>query len=204
MHVASYASSLPIILSRDSLARQITEAWQRQVPAIFEVGDLLVSAQAALRHGEWIAMIRDNLPFNRKTAHKLQKIATDPKLRNVSPGRLPAHWTLLYDLTTLDDEQFARGIATDIINERMQRKDIKTLRGDQPRETSGRPSLREQLADARQEIERLRRMGGNLFDASTPAFEVAAVLADTNFSPSKVDRIIAEWRRRLRERERQG
>jgi hypothetical protein len=198
-HVDTDAGSHPNTMSRDRWATRIKEAWQKQVPAIFEIGVLLESAKAELRRGEWNAMVKNDLPFNRQTAFKLQKIASDDRLRNVSPGKLPAHWTLLYELTRLTDEQFEHGVATGVINARMQRKDIKELRGDQPRVR--RPGLREQLAEAQQEIEQLTRMGGNLFNADTPAPEVARVLVRANFSPSKVNSIITEWRRLLRERE---
>ena len=39
-HVAAEAGSLPN-MSRGRWAEKITDAWQKQVPAIFEVGDLL-------------------------------------------------------------------------------------------------------------------------------------------------------------------
>jgi hypothetical protein len=200
--VAPYTSNLPSVPSRDRWARQITEAWQSQVSAIFAVGNMLESAKAELRHGEWIAMINSDLPFGRSTANKLMKIAACEYLRNADHGtHLPACWRTLYELTTLSEDRFEHGIATGIINAGMQRKDIRELRGEEPRER--RPGLRAQLAEARQEIERLTRMGGNLFDASTPAPEVATVLANINFSSSKVDRIITDWRRKLRERTQQ-
>lgn len=144
-------------------------------------------------------MVKNDLPFNRQTAFKLQKIASDDRLRDVSPGKLPAHWTMLYGLTTLTREQFDNGIATGAINARMQRRDIKALCGDQPTAIR-RPNLRDQLSEAHREIERLTRMGGNLFDANTPAPEVVAVLSNTNFSDSKVDRIMTDWRRVEREK----
>jgi hypothetical protein len=193
--------SLPAIPSRRDWARQITEAWQQQVASIFEVGDMLVQAQAELRHGEWTAMVKNDLPFNRQTAFKLQKIASNQQLRNVSPGKLPAHWTLLYGLATLDADQFEAGISSGAINAGMARKDIRELRGEEPRER--RPGLREQLAAARQEIERLRRAGGDLFNANDSDRDIAAVLDNTIPNPNKAKRVMTEWRRRLRERERQ-
>jgi hypothetical protein len=205
--VVPYTSSLPVIPPRSSWARQITEAWQKQIPGIFEVGDLLVRAQAELRHGEWTAMVKNDLPFNRQTAFKLQKIANDARLRHVSHGKhLPAHWATLYELTTLTPAQFNAGISSSAINARMQRKDVKELRGDQPvtSRRERRPSLREQLAEARQEIERLTRSGGDLFNASDSARDIAAVLVRTNIGPDKAERVITEWRRLLRERARQG
>jgi hypothetical protein len=192
----------PSLAPRQRWASRITEAWQSQIAGIFEVGSLLESAKAELRHGEWIALIERDLPFNRQTANKLMKIAKDDRLRNVSPGRhLPAHWTLLYDLIGLSDAQFEAGIASGAIHPRMGRKDIRELRGIQPRAARA-PSLRDQLAEANREIERLRRSGGDFFGANDSPRDIATVLFNTVNSVSKIDRIITELRRLQRERER--
>jgi hypothetical protein len=182
-------------------AEEITAAWQNQVEDIFKVGDLLVSAQEALRPGDWKAMVKARLPFNRQTAFKLQKIARDQRLR-VSHGKLPAHWATLYELTRLTDAQFGAGVSSGAINARMQRNDIKALRGDQPTNRRS-PNLREQLAEANREIERLRRSGGDLFGANDSPRDIATVLVNTINSPDKIERIIKACRDLLRERRRQ-
>ena len=121
-------------LSREKWAKRIGAAWQKQVPSIFEVGALLEAAQVEFRetkrYGEWSAMVKSELPFTRETAFKLMTIAACDHLRDVAPGQqLPAHWTMLYDLTKLTPEQFEAGIKSGAINPKMQRKDVKALRG---------------------------------------------------------------------------
>jgi hypothetical protein len=52
--------------------------------------------------GEWLKMVRDELPFSRQTAFRLIAIAQDSKLRDVTaPQHLPANWTILYELAQL-------------------------------------------------------------------------------------------------------
>ena len=74
-------------------------------------------------------MIKDELPFERNTAHRLMAIAENENLRDVAHGpHLPAAWRTLYELTKLTDEQFADGIKTKLINPKMERKAIDDLR----------------------------------------------------------------------------
>ena len=119
------------VMSRGKWAKRITEAWQKQLPSIFEVASLLESAKSELRHGDWAKMIKADLPFSQSTANKLMKIAACGHLRNSDHGpNLPACWRTLYELTTVTAEQFEHGITTGSINSKMQRKDVRALRGD--------------------------------------------------------------------------
>lgn len=130
-------------LSREKWVSRITTAWQKQVTDIFEVGTLLEAAKAELKHGEWLIMVKDELPFNRQTAFKLIKIAACDHLRgdDVSHAKhLPAHWDTLYHLASLTEEQFDHGIKTGVINPKMQRKDVKALRGDDKKTEVVKPS----------------------------------------------------------------
>jgi hypothetical protein len=196
------------ITSRRSVedwASLISGAWQSQIPSIIRVGVHLVDAQAALPRGEWKALVKSHLPFNRQTAFKLQKIGSDARLQGVSPGKhLPTHWTLLYELTKLTNVQLREGLRTGVINAKMRREDIKTLRGDRPpTPRPRRQNVREQLAEAEREIDRLRRSGGDLFGANDSPRDIATVLVNTINSPSKIKRIIKECNKLLRERARQ-
>jgi hypothetical protein len=108
------------------------------VPSIFEVGALLESAKldliAKVGHGEWIKMIKEDLPFTRQTTNKLMKVAACEHLRNDAHVRhLPANWGTLYELTKLTPEQFEDGIKSGAIHPKMQRKDVMTLRGIEPK-----------------------------------------------------------------------
>lgn len=107
----SSTQAIPNVLPRTKWAKRIVAAWQSQVLSIFEVGSLLVSANNELKRGEWIAMIKSDLPFSRSTANKLIKIATCDHLRNAEHvPHLPAHWGTLFELALLTAEQFKRGI----------------------------------------------------------------------------------------------
>jgi Protein of unknown function (DUF3102) len=122
---------------------------------------LLESAKTELRHGDWANMVKADLPFSQSTANKLMKIAACDHLRNSDHGpNLPACWRTLYELTTLTAEQFVHGITTGAINPKMQRKEVRALRGDgqMPREPRVSPMalLKRQLNECNHEIAHLQ------------------------------------------------
>jgi N6-adenosine-specific RNA methylase IME4 len=89
-------------------AAKITQAWRETVDGIFRVGDLLIAAKAdpACRFDEL------DLPFERSMANKLTLIAQKQWFRRSSIwNMLPASWTTLYALSTIDDEQLDEHLA---------------------------------------------------------------------------------------------
>jgi hypothetical protein len=127
MSVAVLRNQLP----REKWAKRIAVAWQKQVPSIFEVGALLEAAKAELKHGEWMALVKEELPFGQSTANKLMKIFGCEHMNSDHAPNLPVHWMTLHDLALLTPAQFEAGIASGAINPKMQRKDVKALRGDE-------------------------------------------------------------------------
>lgn len=106
-------------------ADRIRAAWQSSFDGIMECGRLLVEAKEQLEHGEWLQMIRTNLPFKECTAQRLMKISRDERLTNAANVPfLPRSRETLYELTKLPDEVFQKKIADGTINPEMQRQDI--------------------------------------------------------------------------------
>jgi hypothetical protein len=117
--------------TRTDWAERITTAWSDQIEDIFQTGNLIEAAKCELPHGEFLKMVKEELPFSRQVAHRLMAIATNDNIRNVDPGpHLPVAWTILYELTKLTDEQFDAAIASGMIHPKMTRKDAKALRGE--------------------------------------------------------------------------
>jgi hypothetical protein len=118
----------PNARDRAEFSKLINAAWQEQVESIIEVGILLETAKAELPHGEYQAMIKDDLPFGTSTARRLKTIA-DHDLIRAHGHVIPANWRTLYELTKLTTEQFEAGIKSGAINPKIQRKDAMALRG---------------------------------------------------------------------------
>lgn len=161
-----------VMPSRSKWAGRITAAWQQQVPSIFATAELLESAKADLRHGDYMKMVKADLPFSQSTANKLMKIAACDHLRNSDHGPiLPACWRTLFELTHLTAVQFDRGIQSGAINPKMQRRAVKALRGAEeiPKRATPMALLKRQLNDLLGEIAHLQEQlaradQGSLFD----------------------------------------
>ncbi len=101
---------------RAAWRRMIADQWRASVDAIVQVGRLLTDAKAALPHGEFGTLIERELPFSARTAERLMRIASDPRLSNPTTlSLLPPHWGTLYELTKLSDPMFKRLIDEAVI-----------------------------------------------------------------------------------------
>src|SRR5262245_55434393 len=113
------------LFSRTGWAAKISAAWRSALDDIIETGALLIEAKAALPHGEFEAMIEAELPFGKRTAQMLMKVAADSRLTNAKHASLlPPSWYTLYELSKLPDDVFAAKLADGTIHPEMQRKDL--------------------------------------------------------------------------------
>jgi hypothetical protein len=104
-------------------AQRITACQRKSVESIIECGRLLIAAKDKLKHGEFLKMIENNLPFKRSTAQALMKIAVDGRIiKNQRAGCLPAHWPTLVKLTQLRDAAFEARIADGTIHPGLERR----------------------------------------------------------------------------------
>lgn len=107
----------------------ITTAWHSAREEVIRVGQLIAQAKAELPHGAFTAMIEEELPFSANTAQRLMKIGTDEKLTNTAlVQHLPNSWSILHELTKLDNNKFLEGIGTGRIHSDMSRKDAIAFR----------------------------------------------------------------------------
>lgn len=109
-------------------ARAICKAWAAARQSVLDVGRALIAAKGELPHGDYEAMIRDDLPFSTATARKLVAIAEDARLANRSHANvLPPTWTVLYELSQLDDPHFEAAIAENKVSADMTRAAARRL-----------------------------------------------------------------------------
>jgi len=110
--------------TRADWCEEIGESWQQQLTSILRTGKLLHEAKAAVKHGDWVSMLRYGLPFKERTAQRLMKIARDSRLTNPAHGPfLPPSWRTLYELTRLTDDQFQLALTKGAIHPEMDRAD---------------------------------------------------------------------------------
>jgi hypothetical protein len=114
-------------------AEIIRGKWQENVKSIFEVGLMLETSREELGAPAFWKMVRDELKWSKGTVSKLMTVADDDKLAEVSHGKLPASWPMLYQLTLLSPDEFETGLASGIIHADMERKDIALLKPPKPK-----------------------------------------------------------------------
>src|SRR6516162_7992284 len=121
------------LLTRMQWAKRISDGWEetakQAIDAWRTAGDDLIAAKAQLEHGEFLGMIETDLPFGKRTAQMLMKIARDPRLKNQPVGSLlPPSWRTLYELTRLEDTEFEQLIADGVMRPDMSRQEINKVR----------------------------------------------------------------------------
>jgi hypothetical protein len=105
-----------IATPRVEWTRRIIAAWQKTLPGIFGAGTELIAAKADpdMKHGDFEAMIEEDLPFTPSTAQRLMAISHNLELVKPAHGQfLPVSWRTLYELTKLSPDQFNKGIASE-------------------------------------------------------------------------------------------
>jgi hypothetical protein len=104
-------------------AQRITACPRKGVESLIECGRLLIAAKDELKHGEFLKMIENELPFGRSTAQSFMKIASDGRITKYQhAGCLPAYWSTLVKLTQLPDAAFEARIADGTIHPGLERR----------------------------------------------------------------------------------
>jgi N6-adenosine-specific RNA methylase IME4 len=106
-------------------AEQINAAWNKSLGSIFDCGRLIIAAKDSLEHGQFEAMVDNELSFGPRTAQRLMSVYQDKRLSNTTHASLlPASWGTLYELTKLSDKQYEEALNEGIICPDMQRADV--------------------------------------------------------------------------------
>jgi Protein of unknown function (DUF3102) len=114
--------------SRADFVGEIWAAYKPAVECILKMGSILIAAKAALDHGEFLKMIKTDLPFTASTAERLMKIASDERLSNPAHVQLlPAAWGTLYELSKLDNAAFEQAASSGKIHPKMTRSNAVKL-----------------------------------------------------------------------------
>jgi len=121
-------------MTRKEWSTRLAVGWQRliggTVEGTFRLGNDLIAAKKALKHGEFTSMVLNDLPFTGRTARRFMAIARDPRLAKwTHESVLPTHWGTLYLLTRLDDPAFEQLREGGVLRPDMERGEVsKVLR----------------------------------------------------------------------------
>jgi hypothetical protein len=107
-----------------SYVRDIKGNWRRCVDAFINVGRLCAEANARLTAGEKSELM-PSLPFGAATFSKFVQIGTDTRLHAPDFQRLlPAHYTTVYHISLLTDEELKQAIADNVLHPDMTREQL--------------------------------------------------------------------------------
>ncbi len=110
------------ISSRADYARCIRERLMESVQAVLDVGKMLTAAKAALPHGDFQAMVREDLGWSPRTAQRFMAIARHPVLSNATHvSHLPASWSALAELARVEPKRLEAAIADGTVRPDMPR-----------------------------------------------------------------------------------
>ena len=130
--------------------------WQRGVDAFMSIARLCAEANARLTTAQKLELIQV-LPFGQTTFSKFVQIGTDTRLNAPDIKRLlPPHYTMLYAVTLLTDEELKQSIAENVIHPDMKRDDLQKWRNSRQRLASSPKEFRERYRS---------RQSGDCFDA---------------------------------------
>jgi len=79
----------------------VKAAWRKTLDGIIETGRLLQLGQDSMPRDEFYALVEREFGFSKSMVSKLIAISKDTWIPNVSPGKLPTGWSILYALTKI-------------------------------------------------------------------------------------------------------
>jgi len=91
-----------------SFVQRISDSWRESVEKIIQTSHILVESEEQLSDVEFLDMV-NQLPISQSTISKLLMIGKNSYLPN-KVEYLPPHWTTIYEISQLDEQQIDKGI----------------------------------------------------------------------------------------------
>lgn len=114
--------------TRKDYAAAIEQAWQRSLNGFVQIGRYLREAKDRLKHGEYEAMIEQDLPFSPSVGRRLRQAADLVDSGQVPQEALPNAYSIVADIATLSDDERAAALDQGIIRPDMTRQDLQEFK----------------------------------------------------------------------------
>jgi hypothetical protein len=129
--------------TRAEYATLVNRALRKSVEGILEAGSWLIEARQALRHGEFEAMVKEDLQRSPSEARKYMRIAKNSALTNRSHmNALPSCYTTLYCLSQIRAARLSALIENGTVHAKMQVREAEALAGEEALERRYHPRPR--------------------------------------------------------------
>jgi hypothetical protein len=124
------ATALTNARSRQQWAEIIGADWRKSIESIIQTGRDLIAAKQELAHGEFTEMVERDLPFTGAAAAQLMRVAAHPSIADFRNSKiLPARVSVLIELSSLSEEDFADAEEKGLITPDLKVKPARSIAG---------------------------------------------------------------------------
>jgi N6-adenosine-specific RNA methylase IME4 len=118
-------------LTREQWADRLNERWdevrQNAAQGFIAFGRELLACKAALKHGEWMQMLEQDLHFHRRIANTFMRIATWVDENGVNDSNLPPDYNTINLLTRLESDTFDRLLEEGTVSPTLRRNEVSAI-----------------------------------------------------------------------------
>lgn len=133
------------LVRREEFVQEISTLWRSAQEKFLLIGRYLVQARARLPHGEFQAMVENELPFGYQVAYQLRMVAEAVDSGRLPGAKLPPSYATVYQLATLTGEQLRLADQSNLIRPDVTRPEIVRFKRDLRNRALDHVSRREAL-----------------------------------------------------------
>lgn len=116
------------LATRAQFAEDIRRNWLNALEATVQVGRRLNEAKEKLPHGEYEAMVEQDLPFKPATARKLREVAAFVDSGKVPLEQLPEAYSTVYAIATMPEERRQEALEQGVIRPEVTRRELERFK----------------------------------------------------------------------------
>ncbi|GAA4255893.1 hypothetical protein GCM10022293_44410 [Azospirillum formosense] len=120
------------LATRAEFAEDIRRNWLNALEATVQVGRRLNEAKEKLPHGEYEAMVEQDLPFKPATARKLREVAAFVDSGKVPLEQLPEAYSTVYAIATMPEERRHEALKQGVIRPDLTRRELEQFKTPAP------------------------------------------------------------------------
>lgn len=140
------------LVRREEFVQEISTLWRSAQEKFLLIGRYLVQARMRLPHGEFQAMVENELPFGYQVAYQLRMVAEAVDSGRLPGSKLPPSYATVYQLATLTSEQLQLADQRNLIRPDVTRPEIVRFKRDLRSKTIDHVSRRDALEAERQRL----------------------------------------------------
>lgn len=140
------------LLLREEFVHEIATLWRSAQEKFLLIGRYLVQARQRLPHGEFQAMVENELPFGYQVAYQLRMVAEAVDSGRLPGAKLPPSYATVYQLATLTTEQLRLADQRNLIRPDVTRPEIVRFKRDLRETAMPAPDQRDALIAERDQL----------------------------------------------------